>query len=84
MKKILSIAIIIMLAVTAGVATAGTYEGKAIKAKLASEEQAISLTARMGIYLKFFPTDPPNRNTVAVAGLDDNLDVEIEVIAAAD
>ncbi len=35
-------------------------------------------------YLKFFPTDPPARNTVAVAGLDDNLDVEIEVIAAID
>ncbi len=35
-------------------------------------------------YLKFFPTDPPARNTVAVAGLDDNLDVEIEVIAAVD
>ncbi len=34
-------------------------------------------------YRKFFPTDPPARNTVAVAGLDDNLDVEIEVIAAA-
>ena len=35
-------------------------------------------------YRKFFPTDPPARNTVAVAGLDDKLDVEIEVIAAAD
>ena len=35
-------------------------------------------------YRKFFPKDPPARNTVAVAGLDDNLDVEIEVIAAAD
>lgn len=35
-------------------------------------------------YEKFFPTDPPARNTVAVAGIDDNLDVEIEVIAAAD
>lgn len=35
-------------------------------------------------YQKFFPTDPPARNTVAVAGLDDNLDVEIEVIAAAE
>ena len=34
-------------------------------------------------YRKFFPTDLPARNTVAVAGLDDNLDVEIEVIAAA-
>jgi TRAP-type C4-dicarboxylate transport system substrate-binding protein len=38
MKKILSIALIITLAVTAGVAMAGTYQGKAIKAKLASEE----------------------------------------------
>ncbi len=37
-----------------------------------------------GAYRKFFPTNPPARNTVAVAGLDDNLDVEIEVIAAAD
>jgi len=37
-----------------------------------------------GVYRKFFATDPPARNTVAVAGLDDNLDVEIEVIAAAD
>jgi 2-iminobutanoate/2-iminopropanoate deaminase len=35
-------------------------------------------------YRKFFSTDPPARNTVAVAGLDGNLDVEIEVIAAAD
>lgn len=35
-------------------------------------------------FREFFPTDPPARNTVAVAGLDDNLDVEIEVIAAAD
>jgi 2-iminobutanoate/2-iminopropanoate deaminase len=34
-------------------------------------------------YRKFFSTDPPARNTVAVAGLDGNLDVEIEVIAAA-
>ena len=37
-----------------------------------------------GVYRKFFATDPPARNTVAVAGIDDNLDVEIEVIAAAD
>jgi enamine deaminase RidA (YjgF/YER057c/UK114 family) len=35
-------------------------------------------------YRKFFATDLPARNTDAVAGLDDNLDVEIEVIAAAD
>jgi 2-iminobutanoate/2-iminopropanoate deaminase len=35
-------------------------------------------------YRKFFPAEPPARNTVAVTGLDDNLDVEIEVIAAAD
>ena len=38
MKKILSIAMIILIALTAGAATAGTYTGKAIKAKLASEE----------------------------------------------
>jgi 2-iminobutanoate/2-iminopropanoate deaminase len=35
-----------------------------------------------GVYRKFFLTDPPDRNTVA--DLDDNLDVEIEVIAAVD
>ena len=35
-------------------------------------------------YRKFFPADPPARNTVAVAGLDNDLDVEIEVIAAAE
>jgi 2-iminobutanoate/2-iminopropanoate deaminase len=35
-------------------------------------------------YRKFFPADPPARNTVAVTGLDDNLDVEIEVIAGLD
>jgi 2-iminobutanoate/2-iminopropanoate deaminase len=32
-------------------------------------------------YRTFFPKDPPARNTVAVAGIDDGLDVEIEVIA---
>jgi 2-iminobutanoate/2-iminopropanoate deaminase len=35
-------------------------------------------------YIKFFPENPPARNCVAVAGIDDNLDVEIEVIATAD
>jgi len=38
MKKILSIAIIIMLTVAVGVAFAGDYKGKPVKAKLASEE----------------------------------------------
>ena len=33
------------------------------------------------VYRKFFPTDLPARNCVAVAGIDDGLDVEIEVIA---
>jgi 2-iminobutanoate/2-iminopropanoate deaminase len=32
-------------------------------------------------YRKFFPAAPPARNCVAVAGIDDGLDVEIEVIA---
>jgi 2-iminobutanoate/2-iminopropanoate deaminase len=34
------------------------------------------------VYLKFFPENRPARNCVAVAGIDDDLDVEIEVIAA--
>ena len=33
-------------------------------------------------YIQFFPDTPPARNCVAVAGIDDGLDVEIEVIAA--
>ena len=32
-------------------------------------------------YIQFFPDAPPARNCVAVAGIDDGLDVEIEVIA---
>jgi 2-iminobutanoate/2-iminopropanoate deaminase len=33
------------------------------------------------VYRKFFSKDLPARNCVAVAGIDDGLDVEIEVIA---
>ena len=36
------------------------------------------------VYRKYFPRNMPARNCVAVAGIDDGLDVEIEVIAAAD
>jgi 2-iminobutanoate/2-iminopropanoate deaminase len=35
------------------------------------------------VYRTFFRKNRPARNTVAVAGIDDGLDVEIEVIAAA-
>jgi 2-iminobutanoate/2-iminopropanoate deaminase len=35
-------------------------------------------------YREFFPRDMPARNCVAVAGIDDGLDVEIEVIAVAE
>lgn len=35
------------------------------------------------VYREFFPANPPARNCVAVSGIDDGLDVEIEVIAAA-
>lgn len=35
-------------------------------------------------YRKFFPDALPARNCVAVAGIDDGLDVEIEVIAGID
>jgi len=36
------------------------------------------------VYREFFPRAMPARNCVAVAGIDDGLDVEIEVIAAVD
>jgi 2-iminobutanoate/2-iminopropanoate deaminase len=36
------------------------------------------------VYRKYFPQNMPARNCVAVAGIDDGLDIEIEVIAAAD
>lgn len=35
-------------------------------------------------YKKFFPHNPPARIGMAVKGIDDDLDVEIDVIAAAD
>ena len=35
-------------------------------------------------YKKFFPNNPPARIGMAVKGIDDDLDVEIDVIAAAD
>ena len=38
MKKIFSMAVILMLLLSVGIATAGEYKGKAIKARLASEE----------------------------------------------
>ena len=38
MKKIFSMAVIFMLLLSVGIATAGEYKGKAIKARLASEE----------------------------------------------
>lgn len=38
MKKLMSIVVTLMLLVSVGVAAAGAYEGKAVKAKLASEE----------------------------------------------
>jgi 2-iminobutanoate/2-iminopropanoate deaminase len=36
------------------------------------------------VYREFFPNSPPARIALAVAGLDDGLDVEIDVIAAGD
>lgn len=38
MKKMISIAVVLMFLVSVGIATAGEYKGKAIKARLASEE----------------------------------------------
>jgi 2-iminobutanoate/2-iminopropanoate deaminase len=36
------------------------------------------------VYREFFPASPPARIAMAVAGLDDALEVEIDVIAACD
>jgi len=36
------------------------------------------------VYKRYFADTPPARLTVAVAGIDDGLDVEIDVIAAAE
>jgi 2-iminobutanoate/2-iminopropanoate deaminase len=36
------------------------------------------------VYKRFFPAAPPARIAMAVKGLDDGLDVEIDLIAAAD
>lgn len=36
------------------------------------------------VYKKFFPANPPARIGMAIKGLDDDLDIEIDVIAAAD
>jgi 2-iminobutanoate/2-iminopropanoate deaminase len=45
----------------------------------------IALKPRMGeVYKEFFPQSPPARIAMGVSGLDDGLDVEIDVIAAAD
>jgi 2-iminobutanoate/2-iminopropanoate deaminase len=44
----------------------------------------IELKQKMGeVYKEFFPNNPPARIAMGVSGLDDALDVEIDVIAAA-
>jgi 2-iminobutanoate/2-iminopropanoate deaminase len=44
----------------------------------------ITLKPKMGeTYKEFFPQNPPARIAMGVSGLDDGLDVEIDVIAAA-
>jgi 2-iminobutanoate/2-iminopropanoate deaminase len=36
------------------------------------------------VYRRYFPVEPPARIAVAVKGLDDGLDVEMDLVAAAD
>jgi 2-iminobutanoate/2-iminopropanoate deaminase len=36
------------------------------------------------VYRRYFPVEPPARIAMAVKGLDDGLDIEIDLIAAAD
>jgi 2-iminobutanoate/2-iminopropanoate deaminase len=59
---------------------AGSGLDKVLRADVYLSSMAIK-PAFNEAYIKFFPQNPPARNCVAVAGIDDGLDVEIEVIA---
>lgn len=61
---------------------AGSDLGKVVRADVYISSMAIKEEMNAA-YLAFFPENRPARNCVAVAGIDDGLDVEIEVIAAA-
>jgi len=60
---------------------AGSSLDKVVRADVSISSMGIKEEMNAA-YLEFFPKDRPARNCVAVAGIDDGLDVEIEVIAA--
>jgi 2-iminobutanoate/2-iminopropanoate deaminase len=61
---------------------AGSSMEKVLKVNIYLSD--IGLKPQMNeVYKEFFKTDPPARIAMAVAGLDDGLDVEIDVVAAA-
>jgi len=60
--------------------TAGSDLEKILRADVYLSSMAIKPEFNAA-YLQFFPKAPPARNCIAVAGIDDGLDVEIEVIA---
>ena len=62
---------------------AGSGLARALKVNIYLSD--IALKPRMNaVYKEFFPEAPPARIAMAVSGLDDGLDVEIDVVAAAD
>lgn len=62
---------------------AGSGLDKVVRADVYISSMAIK-DEMNAVYREFFPQDLPARNCVAVAGIDDGLDVEIEVIAGVD
>ena len=61
---------------------AGSSLSKVLKANIYLSD--IALKPRMNaVYKEFFPDSPPARIAMGVSGLDDGLDVEIDVVAAA-
>jgi 2-iminobutanoate/2-iminopropanoate deaminase len=64
-------------------AAAGSNLQKVVRADVYISSIAVK-DEMNAVYREFFSEKPPARNCVAVSGIDDGLDVEIEVIAAAE
>ena len=74
---------LVLTNIEAILAASGSSLSRALKVNIYLS--ALNLKPRMNaVYKEFFPDAPPARIAMAVAGLDDGLDVEIDVIAAAD
>ncbi|MDR1546465.1 MAG: Rid family detoxifying hydrolase [Deltaproteobacteria bacterium] len=62
---------------------AGSSLERALKVNVYLSDMALK-PAMNEVYREFFPRRPPARIAMAVAGLDDGLDVEIDCVAAVD